>query len=503
MSKLTSSPVDQNDFEYNALFSDLQGNILKQHGRNHTANIFVKFDANRKTKAQEWINQFAERITSCKIQLRETEIYKRNNVSGGTFYNFFLSADGYRFFGQETGGFKDQSFLDGMKNSQDKLKDPSKDKWEKGFRDPIHAMILVADTDANHLGKICKEIIETVDDFGRILTIEYGNAIRNANGDGLEHFGYVDGISQPLFFNDEIERYKEKNTKPILFDPEAQLDLVLVKDPLVEIDLVAKKEGVEAYGSYFVFRKLEQHVKNFKKAEKELAEELIKKLAIRLKEEDKTLSDSKARKLAIEKFGDKERAGAMLVGRFEDGTPITFSEEDKMKGSGDFNNFDYSSDEHGEKCPFHAHIRKSNPRRKDDSASEINDKSHIMARRGITYGHRNVSTEVDPTLEQMPNEGVGLLFMSFQKSIENQFEFIQQNWVNNPDFLKNGVGIDPIIGQNGTDNISKAFYPLVYGEKINKKTCPVEFKSFVTLKGGEYFFAPSIHFLKNFKNQKP
>ncbi len=107
-----------------------------------------------------------------------------------------------------------------------------------------------------------------------------------------------------------------------------------------------------------------------------------------------------------------------------------------------------------------------------------------------------MSTEVDPIFAQMPNGGVGLLFMSFQKSIQNQFEFIQRNWVNNANFPQSGDGLDPIIGQNGSDNISTGKYAVSYNDTTTLEE--KSFDHFVTMKGGEYFFAPSIPFLKSF-----
>ena len=449
--------IDQRDLQFDSLFSNLQGNILKSHGRNHTTNIFIKFDKNKENITKKWIKDFAEKITSCKTQLRETERYKRNKVPGGTFYNLFLSAKGYEYFGKDITKFKDNSFINGMEVAD--LNDPKISEWETGFKEEIHAMILIGDMDLNKLGEISKGIIKEVEELVQILTIEYGDAIRNSNGDGLEHFGYVDGISQPLFFKDEVDENISSNITPLKFDPSATLDLVLVIDPFVN--------GKDAFGSYFVFRKLEQNVKGFKESEEKLA------IDLGLKGEDND---------------DEERAGAMIVGRFEDGTPVTLSNKNNLISSGTLNNFDYKNDADGAKCPFHAHIRKSNPRRNED------DKSHIMARRGIPYGHRNVSPEIDPVIAQMPTGGVGLLFMSFQKSIVNQFEVIQKYWVNEDDFPHKETGIDPIIGQDGTDNISVGKYAKKYDSISSIET--QSFKNFVTFKGGEYFFAPSIIFLK-------
>ena len=85
--------------------------------------------------------------------------------------------------------------------------------------------------------------------------------------------------------------------------------------------------------------------------------------------------------------------------------------------------------------------------------------------------------------------------MAYQSDIVDQFEFTQHIWANNPDFRSRGVGIDPIIGQPKGAGLQK--YPSKYGVELGE---PFDFSGFVTMKGGEYFFAPSISFLKSFDN---
>ncbi len=266
-------------------------------------------------------------------------------------------------------------------------------------------------------------------------------------------------MSQPLFLQDEVDDFKKGKPLPLKWDPEAPLELVLVPDTLAG-DPIAR-------GSYFVFRKLEQKVKAFNEAEERLADDL-------------GLTGD-----------DAERAGAMIVGRYEDGTPLTLNEEDGIIASGAENNFNYNDDLQGAKCPFHAHIRKSNPRGTGLREPPEDEKKHIMARRGIPFGFRNVQTHIDPSIAQMPVDGVGLLFMSYQANLANQFEFIQSNWVNNPDFPSTGNGSDPILGQG---IVSNGKFAKVYNNAAT--LTPHTFNSFVTLKGGEYFFAPSVMFLK-------
>ena len=461
MINLKQKSIDYRDLTFNAFLSNLQGNILKGHGRDNTVHLFVKFKAGRSADVRSFLREFAgKQLTSFKEQLRQRELYSRNKTPGALFSGMYVTAKFYEYLGLPVNVFVDPSFKAGMKNVS--LGDPPVTEWEESYQENLHAMLLLADDDPIVLGKACTGLLEEkLEDLCELIDMEYGSAIRNANGDGLEHFGYVDGISQPLFLKDEVDKYNSNNLQPLRFDPAAELDLVLVDDPHTNTE--------DAFGSYFVFRKLEQNVRGFKEAEEEVAETLG------LSEED------------------EERAGAMIVGRFEDGTPVTLSEGDKMISSGIMNNFDYKEkiggfdDSQGARCPFHAHIRKVNPRR------DNLDKAHIMARRGITYGHRNVSTTIEQTFVQMPKAGVGLLFMSFQKSLVSQFEFIQKTWANGVDHPIKKTGIDPIIGQGQPASNGK------YAKKWNDKNSLVNvpFERFVTMKGGEYFFAPSIPFFKS------
>ena len=93
----------------------------------------------------------------------------------------------------------------------------------------------------------------------------------------------------------------------------------------------------------------------------------------------------------------------------------------------------------------------------------------------------------------MPTEGVGLLFMCFQASIRRQFAFIQKNWCNDGMFIQSQVGVDPLVGQGGDVEMEQN-WPDVYN-RYEPKTA-FRFNGFIRFKGGEFFFAPSIPFLR-------
>lgn len=475
--------LNQFDLQNRDLFEGIQGNILKAHGRHHTANVFIKCDEGKQPDAKAWLKSLAEGeeaiIHSAYVQLRNNALFKESagKVDTGLFAAIHISAVGYDYLLGEDARlqFADPSFQKGMKNADldagpddFKLNDPDPATWEVGLREDTHFMLLLAHANPEELSKLVVEVLNKVESFTTITTIERGEALLNKEGAGIEHFGYVDGISQPLFFEDEWETYKTNNnikdSNDIKFDPRAEKELVLIPDPFAPGD-------PNALGSYFVFRKLEQDVSGFKNAEEELA-----------------------RQLGL--VGEaEERAGALLVGRFEDGTPVELSDKEGLINSALLNNFDYSFAD-ASRCPFHAHIRKTNPRSgmPPGTGSIQEAKSHVMARRGITFGTRSED------LSDRPSAGVGLLFMSYQASIVRQFEFIQKLWANNPAFphinakTPNGLdGLDPIIGQ-GQPRVAGA-YPTEWENPLTQTRA--DFGQFVHLKGGEYFFAPSMGFLKN------
>jgi Dyp-type peroxidase family len=489
-------PINQFDPKFDSLLEGLQGNILKSHGRDHTANVFVTFDDGQVSGARNWIRNFAlTSLTSARQQLAEIDNFKRHKVPGGIFFGLYVTSFAYDYFKippemrpiESAGAFKG-----GMRNAQ--LNDIVSD-WDPHFRgENIHLMVLVGHDDKEVLSKEVAKLIETIREFtidpelpenssewfaSSRINIEYGNAIRNANGDGLEHFGYVDGISQPLFFDDEFKLANE-NSVPftgdqLMWDPRAELELVLTAD----------HSSAKTFGSFYVFRKLEQDVRRFKLAERQLAN------FIGLDEKD------------------AELAGAMIVGRFEDGTPVTLLADDGMPGAGNANNFNYAGDTDGLKCPFHSHIRKTNPRGSGGSPEGVPfdpkqslefDKTVIKARRGIPNGQREVSTQFDCQPEQFPTgSGIGLLFQSFQSDIAKQFEFIQKSWANNSSFPfsnpAGNSGIDPIVGQSIKPADREYNWPSGHGLPGASAR---SFNSFVTMRGGEYFFAPSLTTLSTF-----
>jgi Dyp-type peroxidase family len=432
---------------------NLQANILKGHGREHVVLLFLA--VKNVGKARAFLHSYP--VTDSLTQFKETEEFSRTRAPSGVVRLVFMSKAGLDMFGHGSKFTGFGAFSGGMATDTAVLDGGSTGSWQNELKQPSHVLLLLAYHNEVDLARLVGKMVEG---FGEndspfdVIFVQEGRAYKNGDGEGIEHFGYVDGRSQPLMVRSAIDDEQINKGGIDRYDSTAPLGQFIVSDPLSTND----------FGSFFVFRKLEQNVAGFKRAEEQLGEFL---------------------KLQGE---DQERAGAAVVGRFEDGTPLAL--HDKANGVPVVNNFDYSADADGSKCPFQAHIRKSNPRGASPGGL-VFDKSVQMARRGITYGSRLQDPDSKELIDK-PNDGVGLLFMSYQASIEHQFQFMQTKWVNNEQFPHANVGVDPVIGQGGV--IPQSWFPN-YGSATGVSASL--FHGFVTLKGGEYFFTPSITGLKS------
>jgi Dyp-type peroxidase family len=204
---------------------------------------------------------------------------------------------------------------------------------------------------------------------------------------------------------------------------------------------------------------------------------------------------------------DPALLGARLVGRWKSGTPLALAptEDDPAMASDPqrINNFDFSDDQGERRCPFGAHIRKTNPRQDLTPQVTLVDPRRIM-RQGIPFG-----PEVSPAEEEAhtTQQERGLMFVCYQTSIANRFEFLQISWANNPGFIfgkqhPDGsavtAGNDPIIGQNSAPDRARFMDEPVPNEPQGDVRSTLQMpRDFVVPTGGAYFFVPSLSALKN------
>lgn len=338
---------------------------------------------------------------------------------------------------------------------------------------PIDGVIFVTGGTEDDVAEETDAILVLLGDDISLTYRETAN-VRPAAERGHEHFGWADGISQPAL---DVSN---------LAGPKPGQDVV---DPGLFVFGYGSKATPSVSwmndGSFMVFRRLRQLVPEF----------------------DNYL-ETQAASLGM----DPVLLGGRLVGRWKSGAPMELTplQDDIGLGADDRHNndFDYSDDQAQRRCPFGAHIRKTNPRR--DIPRAALDIRRIM-RAGIPYG-----PEVDPSERQthVSAGDRGLMFVCYQTSIADQFEFVQQSWANNPGFVSAAipplvkyrpgdgtpvnVGFDPIIGQNKDHTQERTTdEPIANYPSGNTRSTLHEPSDFVIPTAAAYFFVPSLEALRN------
>src|SRR5262249_1804100 len=165
------------------------------------------------------------------------------------------------------------------------------------------------------------------------------------------------------------------------------------------------------------------------------------------------------------------RFAARLVGRRRDGPAL-----EDLKASR--NDFSYGNDPEGQRCPLGAHVRRANPRDALGFGSTLSARRRII-RRGMPYG--------PPWDKATSKAHRGLLFLAYNVRIAEQFEFIQTQWLNDGSSFGLGSIPDPVSG--GWPHRPPRPVVLTDPPPVVHAGLP----SFVTTKGGEYFFVPSVN----------
>jgi Dyp-type peroxidase family len=416
--------------------------------------------------------------------------------------NIGFTIDGLRRLGvQGVDGIKDGAFRDGLAKRSADLNDPPEGagavaNWLVGNgTGPLDGMVLITGRDEAAANAALADLDAAAgDNTWRPFFVGLGNTRRGAGKRGHEHFGFLDGVSQPAVrgrvdaafpsrkFLDPGQNPADPNQGlpgadlhwpgEFVFGYRAQ-DKTDVETPAGPAD-----GGLPwmRNGSLMVFRRLEQLVPEFEATVAAKAKDLNESAEI---------------------------LGARMVGRFKSGSPISLDPAvdhpdvaaDELKN----NDFEFGPDDPvGAKCPFSAHIRKAYPRNDvtpggagaadPNKASEADTQTHRIMRRGIPFG---MEVHDHEAAAKKTSHSRGLMFVCYQTSIEDQFEFMTKFWINNPDFAKPGTGEDPILGQAKGADRTRHFT----GGKLNGGGGPeVTLEAdFIRPTGGGYFFMPSIH----------
>jgi len=186
---------------------------------------------------------------------------------------------------------------------------------------------------------------------------------------------------------------------------------------------------------------------------------------------------------------ERELLAAKLVGRWRSGAPLMLAPDadDPSLGSDARrnNDFGYSRDPRGRQAPLGCHIRRMNPR--DTPLARLTDVNlHRLIRRGATYGKPYDPNALSEEDDEVPR---GAIFLFISAKAMATIEFLQQEWINDGSFIEIGNERDPIIGlqeEGASFTIPK--------EPVRRRVHGIE--TFNVLRGGEYFFMPSISALR-------
>lgn len=478
---------------------DLQG--LVAHGYlhlHHARYLFLEIlDPER---AIQWLAGIVDRVSTAKLREPSDPVPR-------THLNIAFTKAGLEALGLPDKTLKEfpHEFLAGMNRVEAAaiLGDTgasASDKWQFGSRDskgrdPLHMMILLFATSVAEVGRLQHEVLNAESVFRQITRIDADSTDRN------EPFGFRDGISQPEVMSlsrtapDRIAEIVRPGEFVLGYENEhgevtrspgvaAELDREDVLLPHPDSPGTLKAFGLN--GSFLVARKLAQEVGAFwRYVEKESLKP------------DGTPDPER-----------REQLAAKLMGRWRSGAPLLLTPDRDVPiyaRTPFSNDFRYSqADPDGLLCPVGSHIRRANPR--DDvklgkppviHTQSISAKSLMLSKRHriIRRGRKYREQAEDPTANDQKHMAEGILFIAINADIARQFEFVQQTWLNSPIFQGLDNDKDPIVGDNdGSTRFT------IQDKPANRRLEGLQ--RFVTVKGGGYFFLPSIRALRFLANQK-
>jgi len=288
--------------------------------------------------------------------------------------------------------------------------------------------------------------------------LEDGSSQRESQPGVLIHFGYRDGIGQPVIAGAPRPQFAAATATVV---PSGAFLLGYPSQWLGFQYPVPRPLEFGRNGSFAAFRILQQDVVGFEK-----------------------YLDAIAAATTL----DKELIAAKLCGRWRNGVPLVLSPNSPSPqpplAPGKLNDFDFTKDPQGLVCPFDSHIRRTNPR--GEAVAGADSDRHPIVRRGMPYGPKYDPRGKADDIER------GLLGLFVCVSLEDQFEFLMTNWINRGGFRPElpSATQDLIAGNSA---VGEAAF-VIPGSSSTIAT--PKFSRFVTTKGGAYCFLPSITGLK-------
>lgn len=528
----------------------IQGNIVVGFNKDFQTLLFLEIT--NVSDFKRWLAALVPFIASASEVLAFNRLFKEIRSRRGasqtiqaTWINIALSYRALTLLADDANLFSDEGFKQDLAARSAMLGDPTDpaaeghpQNWLVGGPDNQADVILIIASDAHNdmlreVSRIEHSLYPTRGADGRVarsgarvISRQEGATLPQPLA-GHEHFGFLDGVSQPglrgrisadpsdvlTLRQNPHDREEGKPGQKLLWPGEFVFGYPgqssLAKDIAQPGPVAMAGPSWAENGSFLVYRRLRQDVAGF--------DQFIRQTA---------------QQLGIA----PELVGAKLMGRWASGSPILRAPEADNPALGDSdcanNHFEFGKSskqilpeeqaspidcsdrkEHGAQlpdlfpisegdplgqiCPFASHIRKVYPR--DDpsttlpGANEVSTQTHRLLRRGIPFGEPFRHGIGEDAEER------GLHFLAYQTSIEGQFEFVIRLWVNHPHFKDPGAGYDMIIGQNNTPGAERErrFTISFVRDGVARREVITTHADWVIPTGGGYFFAPSIAALEH------
>jgi Dyp-type peroxidase family len=508
---------------------DIQGNIIRGYGRfGYPVARYVFFNIRDAEKGREFVGRVTEKVTtSANWGDGPNEVPQPNwTVNIAFAYQGLKELELPR---ESLIGFSAE-FASGMKARKDILGDDETSApeywdpiWQRNREErdaDVHIFVSLnarspelleeayawLTSELSALGGGVALLSGHLGDNGARLDYQDGKLlVENGQYSAREHFGYIDGIGDPVFEGAPgttgYVKGRGKQMSDGSWAPLATGEFLFGHvDEAREYPPAPKPMLLARNGTYLIYRKLHQNVGTFH-----------------------AYLDEQGKRFP----GGRDLLAAKFVGRWPDnGAPLVKAPdaESKEKFDAAFNaavaannhqlidellsDFTFDEDMSGGKCPFSAHIRRINPRAalqmthehgdkpgsmkisKDafDSPSALSDRRRLL-RRGLPYGEVK-----DPSRDDGNH---GIVIMMLNADINRQFEFVQQQWINYGNDFKAANDKEIMLGNHGTDPRfpSKAVIQVEPDSDAAPHFLP-NIPRFVETRGGEYFFVPSLTALR-------
>jgi Dyp-type peroxidase family len=469
-------PLPDGSSEPVLAMANIQGNVVAGFNKSFQTLVYCHIDDSRAFKPAvaelgRWVATADEVLAFNRLLKRIRDRRGHPGTVKATWINVAFSFAGLSKLRRDAEHFTDRWFRSGLVGQPaapgDSRGPGVPDDWKvmDGGARAADVLIIVAADDEHDVDCEVRRVRNLVEAHGATVVGQDEGRVRRDGLAGHEHFGFLDGISQPGLRGrasedpTDVLTPRQNGGDPAEGKPGQELiwpgEFVFGYPAQV-----GSRDGIEPGGdasfdgagtpqvpawardgSYLVFRRLRQDVFRFHRF---------------LHDEGMRLRMS------------AEEVGARLVGRWPSGAPIMRAragDELELGGNDCANNHFWfrqdarpvlrgredqcppdrfrlaEADPQGLVCPLNAHIRKAHPR---DDVGVADRRIRRMLRRGIPFGDPSSST---PNAPRDDGEERGLLFLAYMTSIVRQFAFVTDQWIENADFPARDVGTDALLGR--------------------------------------------------------